>query len=56
VGVFGNVYVTDQANSSVRRITSDGQVGAVAGIGTSGAVNGGRNVASVYSPTGYCTG
>lgn len=36
----GNIYVTEESNNSVRKITSAGVVTTVAGIGTEGSANG----------------
>jgi sugar lactone lactonase YvrE len=47
----GNVYVADEKNREVRKITPDGVVKTVAGSGT-GSMNGPGNAASFASPSG----
>jgi sugar lactone lactonase YvrE len=48
----GNLYVADQYNYSIRKITPTGLVSTIAGNGTDGAVNGLGSEASFSSPTG----
>jgi sugar lactone lactonase YvrE len=48
----GNLYVTDQLNYSVRKITADGKVTTVAGNGSAGAKNGKGTDASFDHPAG----
>jgi gliding motility-associated-like protein len=48
----GNIYLTDQYNNKVRKITPAGLVSTIAGIGVTGAVNGAANVASFNEPYG----
>jgi len=50
--VYGNVYVTDDVNHVIRRISPTGTVTTLAGSGTGGFVNGTRNAASFYYPQG----
>jgi hypothetical protein len=47
-----NVYVEDQGNYMIRKITADGVVSTLAGNGTKGAANGGASTASFNYPTG----
>ncbi|MEI6567678.1 MAG: cadherin-like beta sandwich domain-containing protein, partial [Verrucomicrobiota bacterium] len=47
----GNVYVSDQANNRIRKITPAGEVTTVAGDGTSGYLDGTGTLAKVASPS-----
>jgi serine/threonine-protein kinase len=48
----GNVYVADQTNNKIRKITSAGVVTTLAGSGTQGSVDATGALASFYSPIG----
>src|SRR2546427_496692 len=53
VDTNGNVYVADQVNHTIRKVTSTGVVTTLAGLaGSSGNANGVGNVARFNSPTG----
>ena len=52
VDVLGNVYVADNANHLIRKITAAGDVTTLAGSGTPGSANGQGAAASFNSPTG----
>ena len=51
VGANGNVYVSDYANYSIRKITSDGVVSTLAGTGSYGSADGTGSAAG-FDPTG----
>ena len=49
---IGNLYVADESNHSIRKVTTPaGVVSTVAGLGTSGMVNGSSNFARFNGPT-----
>lgn len=48
----GTIFVADELNHSVRKITIAGEVTTVVGLGTAGFVNGDSSVATFDSPTG----
>ncbi|HIF27927.1 MAG TPA: hypothetical protein EYQ40_05270, partial [Candidatus Marinimicrobia bacterium] len=48
----GNVYVGDQYNHLIRKITSGGVVSTLAGSGSQGSTNGTGTAASFYKPSG----
>lgn len=48
----GNLYVADQANNLIRKVTAAGEVTTYAGNGSAGLVNGSRLAASFNTPTG----
>ncbi|AYL95827.1 MBG domain-containing protein [Mucilaginibacter celer] len=50
VDLSGNLYVADQNNHKIRKITAAGVVTTFAGVGTAGAVNGAGTAASFYNP------
>lgn len=52
VDASGNVYVADQTNNKIRKITSAGVVTTFAGSGTAASVDGTGTAASFYFPTG----
>lgn len=52
VDASGNVYVADDENERIRKITSDGIVSTLAGGYLAGATNGSGEVAQFRSPTG----
>ena len=47
-----NLFISDQSNHKIRKITADGTVSTFAGTGTIGAVDGLGTVASFYFPAG----
>ena len=51
----GNLYVCDNGNNMIRKITPDGTVSTFAGSGTSGSANGKGTAASFNSPFGIAT-
>jgi sugar lactone lactonase YvrE len=52
VDLAGNLYVADQGNSKIRKITPGGLVSTYAGNGTIGNVNGNANLSTFYFPQG----
>jgi sugar lactone lactonase YvrE len=52
VDALGNVYVADQGNDLIRKITSGGLVTTLAGTGSGGASNGTGTAASFFWPQG----
>ena len=52
VDASGNVYVADMYNHKIRKITAAGVVTTLAGIGSSGDVDGAGTVAKFTMPTG----
>jgi sugar lactone lactonase YvrE len=55
VDAAGNLYVADQFNNAIRKITPDGQVSTFAGaLGTGGQVDGIGGAARLTRPVGLC--
>ncbi|PWK79584.1 NHL repeat-containing protein [Mucilaginibacter oryzae] len=50
----GTIFVTDEKNGAVRKITADGKVTTIAGNGVSGKADGKGAAASFYNPAGIC--
>jgi predicted outer membrane repeat protein len=48
----GRLYVADEGNHSIRRVSIAGEVETEVGLGTAGFVNGDKTIASFDSPTG----
>ena len=48
----GNLYVADQENNTIRKITSSGDVTTIAGSGSPGNTNGNGTAARFFYPTG----
>lgn len=48
----GTLYVADQSNHKIRKITAGGVVTTIAGTGSTGSVNGSALASSFYSPSG----
>ncbi len=52
VDLSGNLYVADQGNHKIRKVTPEGVVSTFAGTGTSGSINGAGTIATFTSPWG----
>ncbi|MEO6190785.1 MAG: T9SS type A sorting domain-containing protein [Saprospiraceae bacterium] len=52
--INGNIYVTDQYNNSIRKISPDGTVITLAGTGVPGSMDGPGVTASFLNPLGIC--
>ena len=52
VDASGNLYVTDDSNNLIRKITPDGAVSTLAGTGMAGSANGLTTAASFNDPSG----
>ncbi|WCT12445.1 MBG domain-containing protein [Mucilaginibacter jinjuensis] len=54
IDALGNLYVTDDASSTIRKITPAGVVSTLAGSGVVGSANGTGTAASFNSPNALC--
>lgn len=52
----GTLYVADEQNHRIRKITATGDVSTVAGTGTAGLLNGKTDIARFNAPTGVAVG